>query len=461
MTFRDTIAAIATPPGVGGIGLIRISGPAAQEIARQLFRPSRPLAAFRSHRLYHGKIVAPGTDRVLDEVLAALMTGPRSYTGEDTLEISCHGGPLVLHSVLEAVCQAGARPAERGEFTRRAFLNDRLSLSEAEAVDDIITARTQQGLQAALDRLCGKLTRRIESLRAEIIGLLAGIEAVIDFSSEDGVVETTADERPDFERIIDGITALAATYRRGRILREGAGVVIAGRPNVGKSSLLNRLLGEKRAIVAALPGTTRDFIEETLDIGGIPVRLTDTAGIRSPQDAIEREGVELVWERLETADLVLLLLDGSAEPTAEDHTLIARLQDKPLLPVINKTDLPPRLTEADLSDLLPPSAPPPVRISAKYGQGIDRLQQALRERLIASPAPQQPDMTIACLRHKLALAKAAESLTRARDGLRENLAPELAALEIRTALDALDEITGRTTADEVLDRIFSKFCVGK
>ena len=299
MTFRETIAAIATPPGVGGIGLIRISGPSAEGIARRLFRPTRPLAAFISHHLNHGEIVVPETGAVLDDVLVAFMEGPHTYTGEDTLEINCHGGPFILRTVLDEVFRAGARPAERGEFTKRAFLNDRLDLSQAEAVYDLITAQTREGLSAAADRLKGNLSGRIGSIRDAIIDLLAGIEAAIDFSEEDGVVEASGADSPNCRRVIDDIHALAATYRRGRITREGVGIVIAGRPNVGKSSLLNRLLGEKRAIVTAIPGTTRDFIEEAVDIAGIPVRLTDTAGIRPPENAIEQEGIDLVWERLD------------------------------------------------------------------------------------------------------------------------------------------------------------------
>lgn len=461
MIFLDTIAAIATPPGRGGIGMIRVSGPAAEAIGRQLFRPSRPTAALASHLLCHGQIVDPEAGSVLDEALVALLKAPRSYTGEDTLEINCHGGPLVLATVMEAVCRAGARPAERGEFTKRAFLNDRMTLSQAEAVDDLISARTRQALTAAIDRLQGKLAQAIASLREEVIGLLAGIEAEIDFSAEDGIVETQPEGPQVFQPVIDRLAALAATYRRGRLLREGAGIVIAGRPNVGKSSLLNRLLGERRAIVTEFAGTTRDFIEETFDLAGLPVRLTDTAGIRTPQDAIEREGIDLVWERLETADLVLLLLDGSAALTGEDRLLIDRLQDRPLIAVLNKSDLPARLSIKDLRDLLPPETPPAVPISAKYGEGLDRLKDSLYARLTDLPPSWTGDPEINRLHQKLALEKAGESLIRARDGLAVRRPPELVAIEIRTALDALDEIAGKTTPDEVLDRIFSTFCLGK
>jgi tRNA modification GTPase len=460
MIFRDTIAAIATPPGIGGIGLIRVSGPAAEGIARRLFRPL-PLGNFLSHHLYHGEIVSPETGAVLDEVLIAFLKGPRSYTGEDTLEISCHGGPLVLRTVLEEVLLAGARPAGRGEFTKRAFLNDRLDLTQAVAVLDIITAQTRPGLAAAVGHLKGKLFIRIEEMRSEIIDLLAGIEAAIDFSEEDGVGETPGSSPFQIQTVIDRIASLIATYHQGRICREGIGVVIAGRPNVGKSSLLNRLLGEKRAIVTPIPGTTRDFIEETVDLGGIPVRLTDTAGLRPPEDAIEKEGVDLVWQRLETADAVLVLLDGSADLTADDRELLAKMTAKPLLPVLNKSDLPQRLEEESLKGLLRGGTPPAVRISAKYGDGIDRLTAAIRDLVITTPAAEAPEAMIAHLHQKTALEKAAAGLVRARDGLTGGLPTEFVALEVREALDALGEITGRTTPEEVLDRIFANFCIGK
>ncbi|OHE23082.1 MAG: tRNA uridine-5-carboxymethylaminomethyl(34) synthesis GTPase MnmE [Syntrophus sp. GWC2_56_31] len=461
MTGRDTIAAIATPPGVGGIGLIRVSGPASEGIARRLFRPIHLPASFLSHHLYHGEIVTPETGAILDDVLVAFMRGPRTYTGEDTFEINCHGGPLILRTVLAEVFRAGARPAERGEFTKRAFLNGRLDLSQAEAVLDLVAAKTPEGLSAAVDRLKGRLSGRIEMIRDGIIGLLAGIEAAIDFAEDDGVVDTPGADLAEIQTLIDDLRSLAATYRRGRITRDGIGVVIAGRPNVGKSSLLNRLLGEKRAIVTPTPGTTRDFIEEAITIEGIPVRLTDTAGIRLPENAIEKEGIDLVWERIATADALLVLLDGSMGLTPEDQEFLSEMQSKPMLPVINKSDLPERLDEKRLRSLLPDTTPPAVRISAKYGDGIDRLKAAIRDMVLATPAEETAGIMIADLRHKVALEKAAECLVRAREGLHEGLSPELTSLEIRGALDSLGEITGRTTPEEVLDRIFANFCVGK
>jgi tRNA modification GTPase len=460
MTFRDTIAAIATPPGIGGVGLIRVSGPAAEGIAQRLFHPLPP-GNFLSHHLYHGRIIAPTTGAVLDEVLVAFLKGPHSYTGEDTLEISCHGGPLILRTVLEAVFQTGARPAERGEFTQRAFLNNRLDLAQAEAVLDIITAKTRQGLAAAIDGLSGKLSEQIEAIRGEMIDLLASVEAAIDFSEDDVVGETPDEALPRIRKLIGKIDALAATHRQGRIYREGISVVIAGRPNVGKSSLLNRILGEKRAIVTAIPGTTRDFIEETVDIGGIPVRLTDTAGLRLPENEIEKEGIDLVWERLKKADAVLVLLDGSADLTAADRELLVKMISKPMLPVLNKSDLPQRLDEKSLQGLLPEGTPLAIRISAKYGDGLDRLTAALRDLVLATPAEESPEAMIVHLHQKTALEKTAAGLARASEGLLAALPPELVALEVREALDALGEITGRTTPEEVLDRIFANFCIGK
>lgn len=456
MTFRDTIAAIATPPGVGGVGLIRISGPTARGIAERLFRPL-PRGNFLSHHLYHGKIIAPTTGAILDEVLLAFLKAPRSYTGEDTLEISCHGGPLILRTVLEAVFQTGARPAARGEFTQRAFLNNRLDLTQAEAVHDIITAKTRPGLAAAIDCLSGKLSEPIEAIRSEMIDLLAGTEAAIDFSEDDGVGERPGENLHRIRKLIDKIAALVATHRQGRIYREGVGVVIAGRPNVGKSSLLNRIIGEKRAIVTPIPGTTRDFIEETVDIGGIPVRLTDTAGLRPPENTIEKEGIDLVWERLKTADAVLVLLDGSMGLTVDDREFLLKMTSKPMLPVLNKSDLPQRLDEKSLLGLLPEGTPPAIRISAKYGDGLDRLTTSIRSLILATPAEESPEAMILHLHQKTALEKAAAGLARACGGL----STEFIALEIREALDALGEITGRTTPEEILDRIFANFCIGK
>ena len=460
MIFKDTIAAIATPPGIGGIGVIRISGPGAEDIALKIFRPL-PNGQLSSHHHYHGDISSVETNETIDEVLIAFFRGPHSYTGEDSLEISCHGGPFVIRAVLEEVFKAGARPADHGEFTRRAFLNNRLDLAQAQAVNDLILAQTNQGAKIALSLLKGSLSGIIEQIREDLIESLSQIEATIDFTEEDGFSENEDALSPFIGRAVEKIASLCDSYRYGKIRREGLNVVIAGRPNVGKSSLLNRLLGEQRAIVTAIPGTTRDFIEELADIDGIPVRLTDTAGLRVPQDEIEKEGIALLQNKLDHADAVLFLLDGSEEGTAEDRNLAEKIAGKPLVLVLNKSDLPQCLDEKTLNKLFPGNNLPLVKISAKYGNGIDLLISAIQKLALRTTAGESSRAVITHLQQKVSLEKAKECLIRAAEAHQKGQSPELIALEIREALDHVGEITGKTTAEHILDRIFSKFCIGK
>ena len=459
MGIQDTIAAVATPSGVGGIGIIRISGPAAEEIGRLLFRPAKAPCPFATHHLYHGDIVPPERGTPVDEVLVTLMRGPHSFTGEDVLEIHCHGGPVILRTVLEAVLRAGARHAEPGEFTRRAFLNNRLDLSQAEALADLIAAKTPEGLDAPLARLKGRLSGKIHSLRESLLEILVLLEADVDFPDEGLEILPVPKIVGMLESPAADIRSLLATYEEGRLYREGLKAVIAGRPNVGKSSLLNRLLGEERAIVTPIPGTTRDFIEEAIHIEGLPVRLTDTAGIRESENTIERKGVERVWEKLSGADAVILLLDGSEDLSEEDRVLLERVEGGKCIVAINKSDLPQRLKEEDAATVLPGVTP--LRISAKYGDGLDRLKEQIlvlagRER--NSP---EKDVVIGNLRHKTALERAEAFIQKAGESLRSGLSPEFAALDVREALRHLEEIVGQTTSEDLLDRIFSSFCIGK
>ncbi len=460
MTQADTIAAIATPPGTGGIGIVRASGPNAERIGLALFKPRKTSTPFRSHRLVHGEIVCPDTGRVLDEVLAVLMRAPHSFTGEDTLEIHCHGGPLILEEVLLAVLRAGARAAEPGEFTRRAFLNGRLDLAQAEAVQEMITARSQRGLDLALGHLRGGLSRLIGELRAAILDILTLLEAEIDFQEEDGVEaaprEALLDRLRDITARIEGLTA---TYGEGRMVREGARVVITGKANVGKSSLFNRLLGENRAIVTPHAGTTRDFIEEGASIRGIPVRYVDTAGIRETQDPAEREGIERVWRQAAVADVVVILLDGSCPFTPEDRDIVAANRDRNVVVAINKCDLPGVLER----DALPRgiAGRELLRISAKTGEGIAALRDAVHAALGRAAGESRADAILTNLRHKIALERAFASLRTAEQGLSGGLSPEFAAFDLREALGALGEVTGQAITEEVLDRIFSTFCIGK
>lgn len=459
MPLDDTIAAIATPPGVGGIGIIRISGPLAETIARLLCRFPKSAIPLKSHQLYHGRIISPATGAILDEALITLMRKPRSYTGEDLLEIQGHGSPLILEAVLTEVVRAGARLAAPGEFTRRAFLNNRIDLTQAEALMGLMTARTGRGLEIAHTQLQGALHRRIEALRQSLTEILAALEAAIDFSEDEGERHHPADAATQIQNVLDQIREMLSTYQQGRMIREGANAVIIGRPNVGKSSLLNRLLGENRAIVTAIPGTTRDFIEECIDIRGIAVRLTDTAGLRNPANIIEKEGIDRVWGKLSTADLIIAVADGSTPLTGEDYDILEKTRYHSIVPVINKADLDHRLSDREMQAWLRDARP--LWISAKTGAGIPALKDAIYERLTGEQTEQAAGVVITQIRHKTALEKTIGHLQQARESLTNAMSFEFVAFDLREALDSLGEIVGVTTSEDVLDRIFSTFCVGK
>jgi tRNA modification GTPase len=422
VSIGDTIAAIATPPGAGGIGVIRLSGPRAEEIAHLLFRSSHHASELKSRRLYHGDIVSPVRSTVIDEVLIALMRKPHSYTGEDTLEIHCHGGLLLMETILVEIVRAGVRLAEPGEFTKRAFLNNRIDLSQAEATADMIMARTRRGLELALSHLKGDLARKIETLHCSLLDILAALEVSIDFMEEDiggaGPPPVTG-----LGTVIADIEGLLATSCEGIICRQGASVVITGRPNVGKSSLLNKLLGEKRAIVTPIPGTTRDFIEEAVDIRGIPVRLMDTAGIRRPENIIEAEGIDQVWQKLEQADVVIILLDGSEPLGDEDLEILERNRARLVLVVVNKADLPRRLDEGAVRACMSGEASGPLWISAKFGQGVDELLKVLGDLLIHDRKEREPAVLIANIRHQAALEGTLRLLRQAEENIMGGLSP--------------------------------------
>ena len=458
--MEDTIAAIATPPGLGGIGIVRVSGPQSRDIAYLLFRPSKRDDGFKSHHLYHGDVISPENGTVIDEVLLSLMMKPHSYTGEDVLEINCHGGSVILQTVLSEVIKAGARLAEPGEFTKRAFLNNRIDLSQAEAVLEMIMAKTDRGLALAVSHLKGDLAEKTEAIRTSILDVLVILDASIDFSDEDIEVSYPLEIAKKIDVITDELQKLALTYREGKIHRDGINAVITGRPNVGKSSLLNRLLGEERAIVTPIPGTTRDFIEEVISIRGMTVKLTDTAGIREPENIIEKEGVRFVWEKLSQADVVIVLLDGSEALTKEDKKIIKKNEAKKLLLVINKADLHHMLDERELVAITP-DVIQPVWVSAKHGDGIPALKDAIHRLVLNHPNDYNAKIIISNIRHKMAIEKTADLLSKARDAALSGLSPEISALDVREALDCLGQITGQTVTEEVLGRIFSTFCIGK
>ncbi|MDI6725887.1 MAG: tRNA uridine-5-carboxymethylaminomethyl(34) synthesis GTPase MnmE [Smithellaceae bacterium] len=458
--IQDTIAAVATPFAPGGIGIIRASGPGVEGIARRLFRPTkgRP-CPFNSHHLYLGDIICPDTGAILDEALVTIMRSPRSYTGEDTLEIQAHGGLLVMQRLLRAVLKAGSRPADPGEFTRRAFLNNRIDLSQAEAIAEIINARTEGGLEIALARLKGDLADLSRGLRDEVIELLGILEASIDFDEYDLDREGQINPMEKIRSLEGRISDLLATYQKGKMLAAGISVVIVGRPNVGKSSLLNALLGERRAIVTPVAGTTRDLIEDTLEIGDMAMRIVDTAGIREGADLIEREGIELVRERLSTADMAVVVVDGSEEPQKEDLEIIEGNLRLPLVVFLNKSDLPQKVHPESFSTLAPGIVF--IQGSAKLNHQVPELKEAIYNLIQQEKGEAQSSVMVTNLRHKLALEKADAFLQQARIALEEGISPELILLDLREAADALGEITGKILCDDVLDKIFSTFCVGK
>lgn len=454
----DTIAAIATPLGAGGVGIVRVSGREAVEIVHPLFRQhgGGGLRAAESHRLLHGWVEQDGA--AVDEVLAVVMRAPRSYTREDVVELHCHGGTLVLRTVLELVCGRGARLAQPGEFTWRAFMNGRLDLTQAEAVGDIVAARSGLGLRVSADQLRGRLHGAIQTLREEVAHVAALVAAGIDFPEEDVVFSHRDEIRARLDGARGRLRALLETAEQGRILRDGLGVAIVGKPNVGKSSLLNALLRESRAIVTEIPGTTRDTLEEALDLDGLAVRLIDTAGIRETDDVVEREGIARTERAIAGADLVLVVLDGAAPLEAADRRVLERAPADATLAVVNKRDRMPGPEPAWHAEL---DGRPRVALSAKTGEGLPALEAWIRRWALHDERPLLEHALITNLRQREAARRAAEALDEALRGIAERRGDELLAVDLSRALDALGDIVGETTADDLLNRIFAEFCIGK
>lgn len=454
---RDTIAAIATPPGSGGVGIVRVSGPEAEAILRRLC-PKVP-AAPESHRLYPSTVVDL-SGRFLDRGLVVLMRGPRSFTGEDVAEFHCHGGALLLRTVLAAALVAGARGARPGEFTLRAFLNGKLDLAQAEAVADLIAARTDEAIRVASGQLQGVLSREVGDLRDEILRVAAELEVHIDFAEEDIGSLDRQSLTSRVQAAAERAAALARSFSWGRRLREGAKVALVGKPNVGKSSLLNRLLGTDRAIVTEVPGTTRDAIEEAADFCGIPVVLVDTAGLRESHEEVERLGMERTRRAIAEAELVLLVIDGSGRLDDEDRAAFDAARYKSRLLVVNKVDLPLR---TEVSALLGEADRPPVFVSALTGEGLDALRRRVAAELAGEREPRRAgsEVIVTRERHYEALCAAQRCLEEAARALEQGLPPDIVAVDVMGALDHLGEIAGRTCPEAVLDRIFSEFCIGK
>ncbi|WP_298038084.1 tRNA uridine-5-carboxymethylaminomethyl(34) synthesis GTPase MnmE [uncultured Desulfuromonas sp.] len=455
MDREHTIVAPATPTGEGGVGIVRLSGEAAEGLLKKIFRPTADIGSLESHRLYHG-FVQESEGSVVDEVMAVLMRKPRSYTREDVAEIHCHGGPVVMRRILDLLVEGGARIARPGEFTLRAFLNGRIDLAQAEAVVELIRARSEAASHVALGQMEGRLSRAIHGFRERTADFLAEVEAHIDFPEED--IQPAGFDRLEkgARHLQDEMDRLLATFESGRVLREGLAVLILGRPNVGKSSLMNVLLGEARAIVTDIPGTTRDTLEENLVLHGLPLRLVDTAGVRSTTDPVEAEGVRRARDKVASADLVLLVVDGSRQVGDEDRLALQACRDAQVLLVVNKGDLPQvPLPEAFL-DL------PRVTVSVRSGEGIAKLEETVAGRFGGDGGTEGRETTLLSdRRHREALLRASQCLGVFRAGLTGNSSPEFLALDLHETLDALGEITGETAPDEILERIFTRFCIGK
>jgi tRNA modification GTPase len=456
---EETIAAIATPPGAGGIGIIRISGGLALPLLKTIFQPKKTSCDYRSHQFYYGHIRMPGQDKILDEVLAVYMAAPSTYTREDVVEIHCHGSFLVLQNVLELILANGAVLASPGEFTKRAFLNGRIDLTQAEAVIDVLSAKTRKGVELAQEQLSGALYNRIDPIRKSLVQMRAVIEVAIDFPDEDlEIIDHSALINQLEKEVIEPLKKLLRNTDRGKLYREGICLVIAGLPNVGKSSLLNTILQEERALVTAIPGTTRDSIEEIVDIKGMPVRIIDTAGIRDDAGEVEELGIRRARDLINTADLILFLIDGSRELTDGDRALFTMVSHKPILPVINKIDICDS-SVADLSSLF--GLGDCIKISAREQLGIERLKQAIFDKVTSGSELWEEGGCAPNVRHKQALIAAVEACDRVMLSLRNGLTNDLIAVDLQECLDYLAEIVGETTTDDILDVIFEQFCLGK
>jgi tRNA modification GTPase len=454
----DTITAVATPRGIGGIAVIRVSGPDAHQTVRSILIPS-PFDRAKSHTIYHGWIV--DQDEPIDEVLVSYFQAPNSYTGEPVVEISTHGSPFLCQRILNLLLEKGCRIAEPGEFTQRAFLNGKMDLSQAEAVADLIHAQTEAARRVAVYQLEGRLSERIEQMRSMLIENCGLLELELDFAEDDVELTPKSELTSRLDSIKDSITDLLSSFQQGRICREGIRTVILGEPNVGKSSLLNCLLEKERAIVSEIPGTTRDTLEEMIDIEGILFIITDTAGVRKSRHPVEQEGMKRAFKALDQADLILWVIDATQPWSARKNPIWQEIVSRSTtcIGVINKCDLEPNFDRRPLQDCLPNLQI--ISVSSHTEKGIDQLIQTLLSVALTGRLPQEGDVLITRLRHAQALERALHHLENAARSLADNMSQEFIALDLRGALDALGRITGQTTADDILNQLFSEFCIGK
>ncbi|NLY67120.1 MAG: tRNA uridine-5-carboxymethylaminomethyl(34) synthesis GTPase MnmE [Tissierellia bacterium] len=460
--MSDTIAAISTAVGEAGIGIVRLSGKDSIEIANKIFKGSKveELKKAENRKLTYGHIFDPENKEIIDEVLIAYMKEPYTYTRENMVEIYCHGGIISVRKILEIVLENGARLAEPGEFTKRAFLNGRLDLAQSEAVIDLIRAKTDKSFQVSLNQLEGNLSKKIREIRGILLEMLAHINASIDFSEEDDIDDIAYGQLEEKARIVrDEIERLLKTADRGKILRDGLNTVILGKPNVGKSSLLNSILRENRAIVTDIPGTTRDIIEEYVNIDGIPLKIIDTAGIRTTDDIVEKIGVDRAIDMVEKADLIIVVFDISSELTEEDFEIIEIVKNKNAIVLLNKSDLPRKYERDYFEQLLPGKKI--INTSILKGIGIDVLEEEIKNIFYSGGVNIESDIVVTNMRHKNQLVKAKKNIEDGLEGIQAYVPLDCLEVDIKACWENLGEISGDTVSEDILDKIFSDFCIGK
>lgn len=457
----DTIAAISTPPGEGAISIVRLSGDDAVEIASKLYKSgSKNLQEVASHTIHYGHMIDPQTKQVVDEVMVSVMRAPKTFTREDIVEINCHGGIVVVNQLLQLILRSGARLAEPGEFTKRAFLNGRVDLSQAEAVMDLIRAKTDKAMNVAINQLDGNLSKLIRTLRQEILETLAQVEVNIDYPEYDDVEEVTTRLLLEKTQYVEQqIEALLQNAKQGKILREGLNTAIIGRPNVGKSSLLNYLLHEEKAIVTEIAGTTRDVIEEYVNVRGVPLKLIDTAGIRETEDVVEKIGVERSRKALKDADLILLVLNQSEALTKEDEALLMATKGLKRIILLNKTDLPSQMDPINLENLLPTDQI--FAISVLENDGLDKLEEAISTLFFGGQTGEKDATYVSNTRHIALLENAQQSLKEVQNGIAMGMPVDLVQIDMTRCWDYLGEIVGDSGQDELITQLFSQFCLGK
>lgn len=459
MHFEDTIAALSTPYGTGGIGVIRISGDLAFEVSGKLFSSSRTMEEIASHTVTYGKIVDPETNEHVDEVLLLKMKKPNTFTREDVVEIHCHGGIVVINRVMELLFKYGARPAEAGEFTKRAFLNGRIDLSQAEAIIDLINSKTIESSRAAVSHLEGRLSNKLKLLRGDLVELLAHIEVTVDYPEHD-IEEITGEKvYENLKKIKAELSDLAKTFDRGKLLREGINVVIAGKPNVGKSSLLNQLAGSTRAIVTDIPGTTRDIIEEYVNIKGIPAKITDTAGIRITQDIVEKIGVDKAYKAIEDADLIIVVIAADTGILEEDREVLNSISGRKSLVLINKTDLVDRAKLDDIRSQL--EADIILEASVINDEGIEGLEEKIKELFFKGDISKNEEVLLTNARHKSLVDKSIQAIDQALSSFNMGMPLDMVTIDIKSSAEYIGQITGESIDEAVMHNIFSRFCIGK